>query len=159
MPHVDHPAPRPTGYYEATEGEFAGWRSFHDDGFETHNGPFWFRQEADGTMRCAFRIDQRHLNGAGNLHGGCLMAFGDFCLFIHSLPVRQGEMAVTVNFSANFIDAARLGDLVEGTGEVTRAGRSLVFVRGEMATGDRVLFTYSGTIKRVHKKTPASLQA
>ena len=28
-----------------TEGEFAGWRTWTRDSFETHNGPFWHRVE------------------------------------------------------------------------------------------------------------------
>jgi hypothetical protein len=31
---------------------------------------------------------------------------------------------------------------------VTRAGGSLVFVRGQITTGDRLLFTFSGVIRK-----------
>ena len=48
------------------------------------------------------------------------------------------------------------GELIEATGEVTRAGKSLIFVRGILKSGDRPLFTFSGTIKRVKRKVPAS---
>jgi len=50
-----------------TEGEFAGWRTWSRDNFETHNGPFWHRMEADGRIRSAFRVEKKHLNGAGNV--------------------------------------------------------------------------------------------
>jgi acyl-coenzyme A thioesterase PaaI-like protein len=61
---------------------------------------------------------------------------------------------VTVNFACEFLDAAQEGELIECTGEVTRAGGSLIFLRGKMKSGDRLLFTFSGTIKRVKRKTP-----
>ena len=32
----------------ATEGEFAGWRTWTRDTFESNNGPFWHKIEADG---------------------------------------------------------------------------------------------------------------
>jgi acyl-coenzyme A thioesterase PaaI-like protein len=131
-----------------TEGEFAGWRTWTRDAFETNNGPFWHRMEADGTVRCAFRVEKKHLNGMRNVHGGCFMAFADYCLFAFAAPVLQGP-GVTVSFACEFLDAARAGELVEGTGGVTRAGASLIFLRGELTSARRPLFTFSGTIKRV----------
>jgi hypothetical protein len=47
--------------------------------------------------------------------------------------------------------------LIECDGEVTRAGGSLIFLRGTLRSGERKLFTFSGTIKRVKwKKPPAA---
>jgi uncharacterized protein (TIGR00369 family) len=134
-----------------TEGEFAGWRTFSRDNFETHNGPFWHRMEQDGSIRCAFRVEKKHLNGADNVHGGCFMAFADYCLFAIAGPVLHGA-AVTVSFACEFLDAAREGELVEGTGEITRAGASLIFLRGQLRSGERTLLTFSATIKRVRLK-------
>lgn len=133
------------------EGEFAGWRKWTHDSFETHAGPFWHRHEADGSIRCAFRVEQRHLNGSRNVHGGCLMSFADYCLFVIASPVLQG-LGVTINFAGEFINAGREGDLIVGTGEITRAGRSLIFVRGQLTAQERTLFTFSGTIKRFNSE-------
>ena len=134
-----------------TQGEFAGWRTWSRDRFETHNGPFWHRMDEDGQVRCAFRVGQNHLNGQGNVHGGCFMTFADYCLFAIASPVLQGP-GVTVSFSCEFLDAAREGELIECEGEITRAGGSLIFLRGVLKSGERSLFTFSGTIKRVKKK-------
>ena len=133
-----------------TEGEFAGWRTWSGDNFEINNGPFWHRMEDDGSVRCTFRVEKKHLNGMRNVHGGCFMAFADYCLFAFASPVLQGP-GVTVSFSCEFLDAAREGELVEGTGEITRAGASLIFLRGELKSAGRPLFTFSGTIKRVKR--------
>jgi uncharacterized protein (TIGR00369 family) len=137
-----------------TEGEFKGWRTWSRDNFETHNGPLYHRMEDDGRIRCVFRVAKKHLNGANNVHGGCFMSFADYSLFAIAGPVLQGP-GVTVAFSCEFLDAAREGELVEGTGEITRAGGSLIFLRGQLTAGKRTVFTFSGTIKRVKRKTPA----
>ena len=137
-----------------TSGEFAGWRTWSRDNFETNNGPFYHRMEDDGRIRCVFRVAKKHLNGANNVHGGCFMSFADYSLFAIAGPVLQGP-GVTVAFSCEFLDAAREGELVEGTGEITRAGGSLIFLRGQLRAGERTVFTFSGTIKRVKLKTPA----
>ncbi len=137
-----------------TEGEFVGWRTWSRDNFETHNGPFWHRMEADGRIRCAFRVEKKHLNGASNVHGGCFMSFADYCLFAIAGPVLQGP-GVTVAFACEFLDAAHEGELVEGSAEITRAGGSLIFLRGQLRAGERTVFTFSGTIKRLKRKTAA----
>jgi uncharacterized protein (TIGR00369 family) len=137
-----------------TEGEFKGWRTWSRDNFETHNGPFYHRMDDDGQIRCAFRVENKHLNGAGNVHGGAFMSFADYCLFAVAGPILDGQ-GVTLSFTCDFLDAAREGELIEGTGEVTRAGGSMIFLRGILKSGDRPLFTFSGTIKRVKRRAPA----
>jgi acyl-coenzyme A thioesterase PaaI-like protein len=137
-----------------TEGEFKGWRTWSRDNFETHSGPFWHRLDDNGVIRCAFRVESKHLNGTGNVHGGAFMAFADYCLFAIASPVLQGP-GVTVSFACEFLDAAREGELVDGSGEITRAGGSLIFLRGILKSGDRPLFTFSGTIKRVKMRPQA----
>ncbi|MGY4193754.1 acyl-coenzyme A thioesterase PaaI-like protein [Bradyrhizobium sp. USDA 4520] len=86
------------------------------------------------------------------------MTFADYCLFALAGSVLQGP-GVTVSFASEFLDAAREGDLIECTGEVTRAGMSLIFVRGILTSAERPLFTFSGTIKRVKRRTPAQATA
>jgi len=143
--------PRPE-LHVATEGEFKGWQTWIRDSFENHIGPFWHRLEADGSVRCAFRVEKKHLNGSGNVHGGCFMAFADYCLFAIGRNALNGR-GVTVNFACEFLDAGHEGELIECTGEVTRAGGSLIFLRGQMTSGERRLFTFSGTIKRAKRKS------
>jgi uncharacterized protein (TIGR00369 family) len=138
-----------------TEGEFRGWRTWSRDNFETNNGPFWHRMEEDGRIRCAFRVEKKHLNGASNVHGGAFMSFADYCLFATSAPILEGP-AVTVSFGCEFLDAAREGELVEGNAEIMRAGGSMIFLRGLLTSGGRTLFTFSGTIKRVKRRVPAA---
>jgi uncharacterized protein (TIGR00369 family) len=110
--------------------------------------------EEDGRIRCAFRVEKKHLNGSSNVHGGAFMSFADYCLFATSAPILEGP-AVTVSFGCEFLDAAREGELVEGNAEIMRAGGSMIFLRGVLSSGDRTLFTFSGTIKRVKRRMPA----
>jgi uncharacterized protein (TIGR00369 family) len=138
----------PDGSVTVTEGEFAGWSSWARDRFESVSGPYYYRIE-DGAVRCAFRAQTRHLNGQDTVHGGCLMTFADFCLFAIAAPILVADRAVTVTMASEFIEAAREGDFIEGSGEILRAGRSLIFVRGVLRCGERMLLNFSGTLKRV----------
>jgi acyl-coenzyme A thioesterase PaaI-like protein len=136
-----------------TEGEFRGWRTWSRDNFETHIGPFYHRMDEQGRIHCAFRVANKHLNGLRNVHGGCFMAFADYCLFAMAAPVLQGP-GVTVSFACEFLDAAREGELVEASCEIMRAGGSMIFLRGVLRSGERPLFAFSGTLKRVKLQMP-----
>lgn len=144
--------PRHDGAVMATSGEFAGWWTWARDNFEVHNGPFWHREEDNGAIRCAFRLEKKHLNGSGAVHGGCLMAFADYCLFAIGNKVLV-DGGVTLSFTSEFIDTAYEGELIEGHGEVVRAGRSIVFLRGTLTSAGRPVLTFSGTIKRSNAPT------
>jgi acyl-coenzyme A thioesterase PaaI-like protein len=85
-------------------------------------------------------------------------SFADYCLFASATPVLQGP-GVTVSFACEFLDAAREGELVEGSGEIMRAGGSMIFLRGLLSSGERKLFTFSGTIKRVKWRLPPATGA
>jgi uncharacterized protein (TIGR00369 family) len=140
---------RHDGAVQATSGEFAGWWTWTRDRFETTNGPFWHRDEGD-RIKCAFRVEKKHMNGSGAVHGGCLMTFADYCLFALSNKVLLDARGVTLSFSSEFIDAVYEGELVEGTGEVVRAGRSIVFMRGMLSSAGRPVLSFSGTVKRIN---------
>jgi acyl-coenzyme A thioesterase PaaI-like protein len=134
-----------------TEGEFAGWKLWRGwDPFEDANGPFYFFEEADGSVRrAAFRAEQKHMNGSGFMHGGCMMTFADFALFAIAQPALGGDRGVTATFSSELIGAGNVGDLVECDGEIVKAGKSLIFLRGLVRVGENPLMTFSGVIKKV----------
>jgi acyl-coenzyme A thioesterase PaaI-like protein len=67
------------------------------DNFEVNNGPFWHREE-NGRVRCVFRVEQKHINGGGAVHGGCLMTFADYCLFAIGNTVLKQDRGVTLSF-------------------------------------------------------------
>ena len=136
------------------KANFRGWRTWSRDNFETAERAVlitgWTIRGAS-TAHSGSR--SKHLNGMRNVHGGCFMAFADYCLFAMAAPVLQGP-GVTVSFACEFLDAAREGELVEGTGEIMRAGGSMIFLRGLLKSGERPLFTFSGTLKRVKRRMP-----
>lgn len=134
------------------EGEWAGWSQWISDAFETRAGPFYERVDADGNGISAFRAGQEHMNGGGFMHGGCLMTFADSALFTIARKAMEGHFGVTVNLSGDFLDAARVGEFVEARGEVTRAGKSTVFVRGLVTADARPVLSFTGIIKKRGKR-------
>lgn len=137
------------GKVTVTEGEFAGWKTYDTHGtFDQVVGPFYFRPDADGRMRCAFRAEAKHMNMGGRMHGGCLMTFADIALFQTAYQEMEGKNGVTVQLDSTLVDGVYEGELVEATGEVVRAGGSLIFVRGQITVEARTVMTFSGVIRK-----------
>lgn len=137
------------GLVPVTEGEFAGWQMWQSDAFEQRAGPFYERVDEEGRPVCAFRAEARHMNGAGFMHGGCLMTFADSALFTIAREAMDGAHGVTMNLSGDFLDAVRPGQLVEARGEVTRAGGKTIFVRGLGTADGAPALSFTGIIRKV----------
>ncbi len=134
---------------DVTEGEWAGWRTWPHDAWETRGGPFYYRAEADGSIACRFIVEKKHLNGGGAVHGGCLMTFADYACFAIAESVIDGR-AVTVNLSGDFLSAGFEGETLEATGEVTRAGGRLIYVRGMIRKLDgKAVLSFTSVLTRL----------
>lgn len=147
--------PTEYGYGNAAQcetGEFAGWYNWNHDPFETNSGPFFMRREDDGSYVSAFRAEDRHMNGVGSMHGGCLMTFADFALFAIASEELVGQNGVTMNLSSDFLGGAAPGALMEARGEVTRGGGKTIFIRG-LITGDgSPVLSFTGIIRKLSKR-------
>ncbi|MDE1173630.1 MAG: PaaI family thioesterase [Parvibaculaceae bacterium] len=131
-------------------GRLEGYQSWDGgtDPFEDHAGPFYFRKSPSGGYEAAFEAAPHHCNAHGSLHGGMLMTFADYSLFMIARDQING-FGVTISFNSEFIGTAGAGDFIEAKGDVVRETGSMVFVRGQIVTGARVLLNYSGIIKKV----------
>ena len=136
------------------EGRFAGWSTWSAGGdpYETAIGPFCFRLDG-ARVRCAFEPRREHLNGGGAIHGGALMSFADFALFCIAHKELAGDRAVTLTCNSEFLKAGALGDLVEAEGQVLRATRTLIFVRGLLTQSSQPLLAFSGTLKKIEMRS------
>lgn len=97
--------------------------------------------------RFAFRVDGRHCNDNGVIHGGLLMTLADQVLGLTVVRAIGNKPAATVSLNCDFIAGAMPGDLIEGAAEVTRITRSIVFVQGALFRGDQRLLSASGLWK------------
>ena len=136
---------------EETQGEFKGWLTWPNEAFEHQTaGPFYYKKIEDENVS-RFRAAPKHMNSGGVMHGGCLMTFADFSLFAIAAD-HIDYYGVTVSFSSEFLSGPKVGHLMEARGEVLRAGRSLIFVRGIITANGEAALSFSGTIKKFHKK-------
>ncbi len=154
MPHPMTDADPPfAGKLEpAADPAWAGWYHWAgNDPFEDDVGPFYVRRDAQGVVT-GFRPRPKNCNAHGTIHGGCLMTFGDFSLFMIASATGEEMSGVTVTFNSEFVGPARAGQLLEARGEVIRAGRSLVFARGLITADGEAALAFSGTFKRMRAR-------
>ena len=110
-------------------------------------GPYYHRELPDGGFVRAFRALEKHINQVGLVQGGMLCTFAD--QLITTSLIRAGIEGVTVNLNISFINPVRLGDWVEGTSELTRDGKRVIWVRGELTSGDKTILTAQGLWQKV----------
>lgn len=131
------------------ENGWVGWG--FEEPFEDMAGPFFMKlDKTDGKHLSAFKCGPQHLNGAGSIHGGMLMVFADYALFVIAHDELDDINAVTLTCQTDFLaGAAPLGEIVYADGEVTRNTRSLIFIRGQIRTKDTLLSTFTGIVKKL----------
>lgn len=153
---------------DATRGDAAGGKPgstppgyrlclMPDGPFTEPLGPLFIRDDGSGF---AFRATARHCNARGVVHGGMLMTFADQVLGLTVQRALGSLDVATVSLNCDLVAGAVPGDLIEGEAEVTRISRSIVFVRGTLGCGGRILMNASGLWKRLRGPVgPAGGQA
>ncbi|MGH6670561.1 MAG: PaaI family thioesterase [Xanthobacteraceae bacterium] len=109
-------------------------------------GPIW-RREQNGQPRFGFVVAPKHLNRAGNLHGGMLMTVADQSMAMTARQATGGKPHATIELNIQFVGGVKLGEFVESHPEVVRVTRSVVFMQAKMFVGKRMVVTTNGIWK------------
>jgi uncharacterized protein (TIGR00369 family) len=120
-------------------------------GFNSYVGPLYRLADAEegAVKRFAFVVEDKHMNGAGALHGGMLMTFADVAMSRTSRVISDGRSCSTVALNCDFVGPGRLGDVVEARVRVTRKARTMVFLSAELVADGRTLLVATGLWKVV----------
>lgn len=122
-------------------------------GFGRQIGPLYERVNTDKTYTRAFLVSEAHTNGMKNCHGGMLMAFADMALG-HAITLHANRYWVTVRMVTDFVDAAQVGDWVEGSGAIAGSDQDIYTVTGRIWCGDRTIMTATGIFKALGVRPP-----
>jgi uncharacterized protein (TIGR00369 family) len=120
------------------------------DPFEIHVGPV-FETGERGAKRYALKVDHRHVNRRGVVHGGMLMTFADAALGQAAWDATDHAPSVTLNMQTHFLHGAREGDIIEVEPRILRQTRALIFIRGDFTVGGETVMTVSSVWKLLGK--------
>lgn len=125
------------------------------DPFEAFMGPLFDKRitndAGETELWMAFRVDERHLNMRGVVHGGMMATFADATLGSLAWNTLDREPCVTLSMQMNFLRGPKAGDLVECRTTMTRQTRSVLFVAGEFFVGGEPVMTASSLWKIIGK--------
>jgi uncharacterized protein (TIGR00369 family) len=111
-------------------------------------GTLYVKKNATGSV-LAIVVDKRHINSQGFAHGGFLLTFADIALGMAVAEAQQPPApARTVNLTADFVDVAREGDLIEARVDLQKLGRRLAFANCHLWIGERRILRASGVFAR-----------
>lgn len=113
--------------------------------FSLHNGPFFHKIDTDRFYH-GLRIQRRHCNIHGILHGGLIGLFLDGLLGA-SIGRATDRNSVTIRLTTDYLDMGKVGEWLEGTADLTRATTFIAFASGRIYVGKRTIATASGVYK------------
>ena len=88
----------------------------------------------------------------GSLHGGMIMSFIDYTLFVVSLDKIKKDSFVTISCNTEFLRPSIDDDIIFGKGEITNQTGSMIFIKGEIYNKRQTISTFSGILKRVKSR-------
>jgi uncharacterized protein (TIGR00369 family) len=118
-------------------------------------GLLYVKRDGAGAV-LAIRVEKRHLNSQGVVHGGFLLTFADIALGMVVAEAQEPpEPARTVNLTADFLDVAKEGDFVEARVDLQKVGGRLAFASCQLWVGERRILRASGVLARRPVVKPA----
>jgi len=116
--------------------------------------PIYARRTPGGRV-FGVRIEPRHCNSDGTVHGGFLLTIADATLTWGRADA-QDLPRVTLSLTAEMLATAAAGDWLEIDVEVLRQGRSIAFANAFLRVGTRRVMRASGVFRPVPPSTPAA---
>ena len=126
------------------------WQFRDPTRFNAFIEPVWVRVE-ERIARVRMLPQRQHSNMREAVHGGALLGFMDVALFAGSrgLGVLGAGGAVTLDLSAQFIGAGRIGEPLEAEVELLRETGRLLFLRGLVVQqGQPTIASFSATLRK-----------
>lgn len=111
------------------------------------NGPLYLRRDPPAL---GLRVERRHTNMAGRCHGGMIATFCDMVLPVCShllAPAIADRFLPTVSLQIDYAAPVALGAWLEGTAQVLRVTRSLVFAQALVTADGQLAARASGILK------------
>ncbi len=106
-------------------------------------GPLYLNRDASG-ISYGFRVDARHGNARGKIHGGMLLTLADQVLGLTAVDAIGHLSIVTLSLNSEFVSGAEVGDWLVDSADVVRRTGTMLFMRGVIRRGEDIVLNSSG---------------
>ncbi len=137
-----------------------GWRHWNLKDDTLFNGAVMgkliTRIDEDGRARLRMFPRRRHENLQGIVHGAVTLGLIDIALFttMHTIGSGNAGPSVTLELSTQFVGAGQADRPMDAVCEIMRETGSLVFVRGTVEQEAHLVASFSGIVKKMHRRPP-----
>ncbi len=123
-----------------------------DDRYNATIGKLLVRGEGEGRARCRMFPDVAQSNLGNIVHGGAILTFIDMAMFAggYAAGASLGP-SVTLDLSAQFLSAAKLGLPLDCSVELLREGKRLAVMRGLVEQEEAIVAAWSGTLRKLSR--------
>ena len=117
-------------------------------GFASRNATF-YGQWANDRLLLGFRVGEQHTNLGGVLHGGMLATFADTLLPYAAMYQALGgrRFLPTISLQIDYLAPAAIGAWVQGSADVLRMTRNMLFMQAIIAADETPIARVSGIFK------------
>jgi len=126
-----------------------GWQRSEAGPFIATIGPMWRKGQQEGTLH-GLLVDKRHGNHRTVAHGGVIMTLTEHALSVLAAEILGQGDAATLQLDVQFLSAGEQGDFLIASGTLLRRSSTLVFLRGEVRAGERLVAAANGIWKIAH---------
>jgi acyl-coenzyme A thioesterase 13 len=102
------------------------------------------RIDSNGEAECELKVDHRHENSYGTLHGGAITSLVDIVGTMALLAKDHKRGGVSVDLNVSFVKAAKTGETVRIRGRVLKLGKTLGFTHVDVLAADGVTLLATG---------------
>jgi len=142
---------------EALEAE--GWVKLPIGPFSRTVGQSWGRT-IDGRTQVGVLFDAITANeNFGIVHGGAMLTFADIAMGYMTSEAIGMDQCATVQLNYQFASAVQVGQFCICEAELVRKTSQLVFSRGMMKVGERIVGSVDAVFKVIHLEQAARLKA
>ena len=109
-------------------------------------------EASDGRAKTRMLVKEKHLNGAGVVHGGAIFTLADFGFAMASNS--HGTIALAINVTVSFMKAVKAGVLTAEVEELSRNHKLATYVMRVTDESGDLVSSLQGTVYRKKDQLP-----
>jgi len=122
---------------------------FENDRYAAHTG-IEVVEISSGRAKTRMKVENKHLNGIGTVHGGALFTLADFTFALAANS--YGRVTVAINANISYLKAVKAGTLIAEAQELSKSNRISNYTVKINEEGGELIAIFQGMAYRKKEK-------